>query len=253
MQVRVLGCDGGIGDPLRTNALLVGDDILLDAGTGVGDLPLARLLTVDHVFITHAHMDHFADLPLLIDAVVTGRDRPVTVHATEETLRSFEDHIFNWTIWPDLRQIPTPDKPSLQFSPVEVGTTIDLGKCRITPVPANHTVSTVGFALEHDGASLVYCGDTRPCDALWAAVNAIETRYVLIETAFDDAHMRLAETAGHLCPTTLAAEIEKLQRPADIYINHMKPGLHEAIMGEIGRAVWNKTPQQLNRGQVLEL
>ncbi|MEF8833903.1 MAG: 3',5'-cyclic-nucleotide phosphodiesterase, partial [Halofilum sp. (in: g-proteobacteria)] len=38
MQVRVLGCSGGIGAGLLTTAFLVDDDVLIDAGTGVGGL-----------------------------------------------------------------------------------------------------------------------------------------------------------------------------------------------------------------------
>ena len=44
MRLRVLGCSGGIGGRhLRTTSFLVDSDVLLDAGTGVGDLSLAEL------------------------------------------------------------------------------------------------------------------------------------------------------------------------------------------------------------------
>jgi ribonuclease BN (tRNA processing enzyme) len=101
MRIKVLGCDGGIGDPLRTSALLVNQNILLDAGTGVGELSLSQLLEIEHVFITHAHIDHIASLPLLIDTVMARRSRPITVYATQDTLRTLQAHIFNWTVWPD--------------------------------------------------------------------------------------------------------------------------------------------------------
>lgn len=254
MRIRVLGCDGGIGDPLRTSALLVDNDVLLDAGTGVGELSLSELIEIDHVFITHAHIDHIASLPLLLDAVMTSRSRPVTVYATDENLRSLQTHIFNWSIWPDFTQLLSVENPSMRYSRVELGQTVDLGNCRITPVPANHTIPTVGFHLENGNASMVYCGDTTTCDPLWEAVNAIDDlKYLIIETAFDDGKLQLAERTGHLCPTLLAAELEKLERPAEIYIDHMKPGLGDTIMQEIGRAVGNRSPRELKRGQVLEL
>ena len=254
MRIDVLGCDGGIGSPLRTCALLVDNDVLIDAGTGVGELALSALTRIDHVFVTHAHADHVAHLPLLIDAVMTRRDSPVTVHATDETLRTLQAHVFNWTIWPDFTQLPSPERPSMRFSSVEVGETLDLGGRRITPVPANHTIPTVGFQLDSGRASPVYCGDTTVCDSLWRAVNAIDNlNYLIIETAFDDAKLQLAERAGHLCPTLLASELEKLQRPAEVYIDHMKPGLRETIMHEIAREVGTQRPRELKRGQILEL
>lgn len=254
MRIGVLGCDGGIGDSLRTSALLVDDDILLDAGTGVGELKLSQLLKIEHVFITHSHVDHIACLPLLIDAVMTRRDRPITVYATDDTLQALQAHIFNWSVWPDFTQLPSPDSPSLCFSRVEVGKTVDLGNCRITPIPASHTIPTVGFHLETSKASLAYCGDTTLCDPLWATVNTIKNlRYLIIETAFDDSKLQLARIAGHLCPTLLVAELEKFQRPAEIYVSHMKPGLSETIMREIVRSTRDRSPQELRRGQVLEL
>jgi ribonuclease BN (tRNA processing enzyme) len=254
MQIRVLGCDGGIGDPLRTSAFLVNDDVLLDAGTGVGELSLSELVKIEHVFITHAHMDHVADLPLLADAVFTNRSHPINVYATEENLHALRTHIFNWSIWPDFTKIPSIENPAIRFSRLEIGQTVELGNRRITPVPANHSIPTVGFHLANNHASLVYSGDTTTCDPLWKAVNAIEDlKYLIVETAFDDTKLRLADSAGHLCPVLLAAELEKLQRPVEIYIDHMKPGLRNAIMGEIKRAVKTHSPHELRRDQILEL
>ena len=41
--------------------------------------------------------------------------------------------------------------------------------------------------------------------------------------------------------------------PAEVYIDHIKPGLEETVMHEIARRVRNRRPRALNRGQVLEL
>ena len=67
MRIRVLGCSGGIGGSLRTTSLLVDDDVLIDAGTGVGDLPLASLARIDHIFVSHSHLDHVASIPFLVE------------------------------------------------------------------------------------------------------------------------------------------------------------------------------------------
>ncbi len=79
MKIRVLGCSGGIGGGLRTTALLVDEDILVDAGTGVGDLTLAELSQIDHIFVTHSHLDHVASIPFLVDTVGGMRSKPLTV------------------------------------------------------------------------------------------------------------------------------------------------------------------------------
>ena len=58
MRFRCLGCDGGIGGELRTTSFLVDDDVVIDCGTGVGELAAAELARVTDVFLTHAHVDH---------------------------------------------------------------------------------------------------------------------------------------------------------------------------------------------------
>ena len=45
MKVRVLGCSGAIAKDCRTTSFLIGDSILLDAGTGVGDLTLEEMMS----------------------------------------------------------------------------------------------------------------------------------------------------------------------------------------------------------------
>ena len=49
MKIKVLGCSGGIGGALRTTSFLVDDDILIDAGSGVGDLSIEQLPDLFHV------------------------------------------------------------------------------------------------------------------------------------------------------------------------------------------------------------
>lgn len=163
MHVEILGCSGGIGgNGMRTTSLLIDDDILIDAGTGVGDLTLERLQAIDHVFITHAHLDHIACLPLMIDSVGDMRPTPITMHATAATLEIIRKHIFNWHIWPDFSVIPSAEQPFLRFATIEPGQTVALGQRSITALPAAHTVPAVGYQVknERSGASLAFSGDT---------------------------------------------------------------------------------------------
>ena len=55
MRIRTLGCSGGIGAGSRTSSLLIDNDVLIDAGTGIGDLSLEDLDSIRHVFLTHSH------------------------------------------------------------------------------------------------------------------------------------------------------------------------------------------------------
>src|SRR4029078_6550212 len=126
MRLRILGCSGGIGGDLRTTSMLLDHDILIDAGAGVAYLSRSELNQIDHVFVTHSHLDHIACIPFLVDAVGGMRSEPITVHATAPTLRALQDHIFNWKIWPDFSQIPSAKAPYMQYREIRVGERVDL-------------------------------------------------------------------------------------------------------------------------------
>jgi phosphoribosyl 1,2-cyclic phosphodiesterase len=113
MKIKVLGCSGGIGGNLRTTTLLVDDDILIDAGTGVSDLSIEQLCAIDHIFVTHSHLDHVTSIPFLVDTVIGMRGKHITLHATRETWQILKDHIFNWKIWPDFSVKLLPCRPTM--------------------------------------------------------------------------------------------------------------------------------------------
>lgn len=254
MRLRVLGCSGGIGGRhLRTTSFLLDSDILIDAGTGVGDLTLAELSQIDHIFITHSHLDHVTSIPFLVDTVGGMRSRPLNVYATRATIEILKNHLFNWAIWPDFTEIPSPEEPFMRYLEIEVGSAIVLGGRTITPIPARHTVPAVGYHLDSGTASLVFTGDTGPNDALWRIVNRIANlKFLIIETAFSNKERQLAEISRHLCPATLAEELAKLERDPEIFITHLKPGESEPTMLEIEECAGDFRPRMLQNNLVLE-
>jgi ribonuclease BN (tRNA processing enzyme) len=255
MKVRILGCSGGIGGRhLRTTSIQVDHDVLIDCGTGVGDLSIAELAQINHVFLTHSHLDHIASLPLLVDTVGDMRTRPLTVYATEATLEIIRAHVFNWAIWPDFSEIPSTEKPYLQYETIRLGETVEIDGRRITALPANHTVPAVGYQLDSGRASLVFSGDTGPCPELWQVVNRIRNlRHLIIETAFSNRERRLATASKHLCPSLLLEELANLQQPTELFITHLKPGQVELIMQEIEDCIGEFQPRMLQNNQVFDL
>jgi ribonuclease BN (tRNA processing enzyme) len=254
MRLRVLGCSGSIGGQQnRTTSFLVDQDILVDAGTGVGDLSLAELTLIDHIFITHSHLDHVTSIAFFLDSVGALRPKPVTVYATGPTIEILKRHLFNGDIWPDFTQIPTPAEPWLRYQEIKVGQVIAFGTRKITVLPAIHTVPAVGYQLDSGKSSLVFTGDTGPNDALWQVVNRIENlKFLIIETAFSDKERRLAELALHLCPAMLGEELAKLQRTAEVYITHLKPSEIELTMQEIEELSSKLQPRLLQNNHVFE-
>jgi ribonuclease BN (tRNA processing enzyme) len=255
MKIRILGCSGGIGGRhLRTTSLLVDHDILIDAGTGVGDLAIAELVQIDHVFITHSHLDHTACLPFIVDTVGEMRNRPLTVHATAATLEILRAHLFNWATWPDFTVIPSAEQPFMRFSEISLGQEVVIDGRRIVPLPADHTVPAVAFQMDSGAGSLVFSGDTGPCPELWKTVNQIRNlKYLIIECAFSDRERALAMASKHLCPSLLMAELAQLERNCDVYITHLKPGQIELTMQELEDCVGEFRPRMLQNNQLFDI
>lgn len=261
MKVRVLGCSGAIARDCRTTSFLVDDHLLVDAGTGVGDLTLQEMQGIDHVLLTHAHLDHVAALPLMIDAVASHRSAPVQVHALPETLAALRAHVFNNTIWPDFTRIPTPERPWIELLPLAVGQPLTVLGKRIEALPAIHTVPAVGYAVQDARACWVFSGDTGPNPAFWRRVNQLPVSMLVIETAFSNQEQDVAELSLHLSPHLLANELAAMapQIPYPIYITHTKPAEAGRIMREVEGLPAAAAPQPphdirwLRAGQVFEL
>ena len=258
MQIRVLGCSGSIAAGSRTTSFLLDDCILIDAGTGVGDLTLAEMAAVDHILVTHSHLDHVLSIGLLADSVTRKRAAlqrpPVLVHALPETLAALRQHIFNGVIWPDFTRLPSVEQPVLAFRPLAVGQVLELAGRRIEVLPAAHTVPAVGYAVlgaVHGSHAWAFTGDTGPNPALWDRLASLPLGALVIETAFRDDEIELATISLHLCPAQLQHELARLPEPTDVFITHIKPGEVDAVMSEIGAQATRHRITALVSGQVM--
>ncbi len=254
MKIRVLGCSGGIGGSLRTTSFLVDEDVLLDAGTGVGDLSLEQLAKIDHIFVSHSHLDHVTSIPFLVDTVCWMRGSPIVVYGIKEVLDILRAHLFNWKIWPDFTQIPDGENPFMVYREIRVGETVDVRGRRFTPIPANHTVPAVGYVIDNGRNALIFSGDTCTNDALWKVVNKTPNlKYLIIETAFSNKERNIALASKHLCPQMLAEELEKMEANPQVFITHLKPGEGALTMREVGEAAGRWRPRMLENNQEFSL
>jgi ribonuclease BN (tRNA processing enzyme) len=258
MIVKVLGCSGSIAAGCRTTSFLLDDDVLVDAGTGVGDLPLEALARIEHILISHSHLDHVLAIALLADSVMRARDLagrgPIHVHALPETLAALRAHIFNGVIWPDFTRLPSAEHPVLALLPFAVGDVLEVAGKRIEVLSAAHTVPAVGFAVDGGAAGWwVYTGDTGPNPALWQRLESMTVAHLVIETAFGDDERQLARISRHLCPAALGHELQHLKGSVDVHITHVKPGELESVMTEIGRLGSPHRIRALAAGEVMAL
>ena len=239
MRVRVLGCSGAIARDCKTTSFLVDQDVLIDAGTGVGDLTREEMLRVQDVFLTHAHLDHIACLPLMVDTIAAARaGQPLRVHALPETIAALRQHLFNDLIWPDFTRLPSAESPLVTFHPLEPGATRQVQGRAIEALPAEHSVPAVGYAARGADAKApwwVFSGDTERNPAFWQRINQMPVAALVIETAFSNRERELARLAKHLSPEVLADELDQIRAASryPIYITHTKPSQTGQIMGEV--------------------
>ncbi|MEX8520654.1 MAG: MBL fold metallo-hydrolase [Leptothrix sp. (in: b-proteobacteria)] len=255
MNLRVLGCSGSIAAGSRTTSFLVGSHVLIDAGTGVGDLTLEELAAIDHILVSHSHLDHVLGIPLLADSVMRTRlahqpFRPIQVHGLPETLDALQRHMFNNVLWPDFTRLPRPDQPILELHPFAVGQELSLAGLRIEVLPAVHTVPAVGFAVDTPSGWWVFTGDTGPNQALWATLQGRRIAQLVIETAFSDDERALAEVSRHLSPSMLASELKNLAPGTPVAITHIKPGEMMAVTGQIAALGINHPVRALTSGDI---
>ena len=254
MQIRILGCSGGIGPGLRTTSLLVDGELLIDAGTGVGDLDMTALAGIRDVVLTHAHLDHVCGLAFMADNLFGVVDQPLTVHAGAATLATLREHLFNWKLWPDFTALPDAEHPLLVFRALEPGSQLGLGRLRLTPFEVLHTVPAVGYVLEAGGAVFAFSGDTWATDKLWDFLNALpRLDHLMIEIAFANGEAELGRIARHFTPALLGTELRKLRHRPSLHLSHAKPGSEQAIVEECRSALAGWNYRHLRCGDQLDL
>ncbi len=255
MKVRVLGCSGGINQNVATTSFLLDDDILIDAGTGVSDLSLEEMRRIKHIFITHSHLDHITSIPLLADTLFDDLiGKPLIVHALPETIKALQEHIFNWTIWPDFTELPHKTNAVLKFEAMQAGTVTELSGRQIEMISVNHTVPGVGYCIKADGKVFAFSGDTTSNENFWASLNKYDSLDLLcVESAFADKDIELAKIAFHYCPKLLAEDLPKLKHKTKVCISHLKPGCEQEIMEQCKAALPDWDICQLKSGIVFDL
>ncbi len=252
MHIHVLGCSGGIGPGLRTTALLIDGQVLIDAGTGVGDLDLPAMRAVGDVFLTHSHLDHVCGLALMADNLFECEAKPLRVHATDATFATLREHVFNWKVWPDFTRLPDAEHALLQFLPLPAGESRGAGGLTLTPFEVCHTVPAVGYAVDDGETVFAFTGDTCADDRLWAALNALRRLdHLMIEVAFPNSEAELGRLSRHFTPAVLGRELRRLKHRPTLHLTHAKPGMEAEIERECRTALEGWTYRHLRTGDII--
>jgi cAMP phosphodiesterase len=235
MEIRILGCYGGELNGQHSAGFLIEGNILLEAGAVTSALNEAEQLAITHIILSHAHLDHTKELTFLVDNFFIHDVRSIRLMGIPDVMEQMSRHLFNDQLWPDFTRIPKTGNPTLIIENLDEGKEHRADGLTVLPVRTNHTVPAAGFLIRKGSSVVLYSGDTGPTEELWRRAREVaDLKAVLVECSFPDERRELALESGHLTPSLLAAELEKLGRPeVPIYITHMKPAFVDQIQAQL--------------------
>jgi cAMP phosphodiesterase len=218
-------------------SFLLNEGVALDAGSLGFALSGEEFARVHHLFLSHAHMDHVASLPIGLAEAYPHLTRPLKIYGTDHVLNMVRQHLFNGEIWPDFARFPVPGTttPAVEYVTLEPGRGIKIDGLTLAPIPVHHEVPCVGYLVESADASVLFTSDTGPTDAIWSAANrAKNLRAAFVDCSFPDEKEQLAIISGHLTPQLVKRESMKLMsRDIAILCVHIKPDTRETVLQQI--------------------
>ncbi len=207
---------------------------------------------IRNVVLSHAHLDHIAGLPLFIDDLFAVLKEPICVHATREVIEILEQDIFNWRIYPRFSVLENEFGRVFEYHQIAEDTSFHIENLRITPVKVNHKVPSVGFFIEDGETTIALSSDTAQMNDFWQKADEKKLSTILIECAFPNDLIKLAQDSHHLTPNGLARELQKLSNQhAQIYVINLKPMYRRQIIEQI-ESLHVKNLQILEVGKVYD-
>ncbi|MEA3513541.1 MAG: 3',5'-cyclic-nucleotide phosphodiesterase [Campylobacterota bacterium] len=249
-SIKVLGASGGKSTNTGLTSFQLSKEITIDAGNimlGLGN----GIYNINHIFVTHGHLDHIADIPFLIDSTFDKREIPLKIYGRKGTIDSIKNNIFNNEIWPDFSKINliNSNLKAIEYIEIEINKITEVEDCIIKAIKNNHSNSSNGFVVEKSGSSILFTSDTYICDDIWDEINENQKiTTVVIDISFPSNMEQLAYDSKHLTPSLFKSELKKLNREdVTIHIHHLKPSARLEITTEI-----IKENLLLNGGKILE-
>ena len=227
MKIKVLGCYGNNLQKNHTTSLLINKTIAIDAGALTSSLSLKEQIVIDHILITHSHLDHIHELAFLGDNIINRKDEPIKIISEKRTLDALSNHYFNGTIWPDFTKIPSKENPVFEYQEISPNEEFKINGLEFKALRSSHTVPSLSFVIRDYKNSVVHVTDTGNSDDIWNEINKEENlKSIFLETSFPNEMKELAKASKHLTPYGMMEELKKINKKEmdiDVYIYHLKP------------------------------
>ena len=216
---------GGLGDTTLHEAVAFGRDeaVAVDAGSLGLLADLDRQRRVRHVFVTHEHVDHIATLPIFLENVYEPGPDCVELLGRADVLDFLHRDVFNGRVWPDFFALSTGADRFVRGTFLTPGTPVERAGLMVTPLPVSHGVDTFGLLVDDGRVAVAFPSDTGPTAEFWRRLAACpRLAAVFLECSWPESKSALAAETGHLCPSTFAAEVRKLDRDVRWIVVHRK-------------------------------
>lgn len=238
MKITFLGTGTGIPQAGRVQSGILmdtGDSLLLfDCGCGV----LGRIYesgydhkAIDAIILTHLHLDHTGDVLALIKANwLTGKNY-MRLYGPQGTKEWFVKTLDIYDYLRDRFTVEiTEISPGDEFTPQKADSNCN---CTISCTKTVHTENSLAYLIESNGKSVVYTGDTEPCEEV---MELAEDADVLIHECSFPLGFPMT---NHTTPDMLTLMIEKHPLTAgELYLTHLYPqmdGHHREAVEHIGK------------------
>ena len=247
--IEFLGTSGTRTPDQGTTCLRVSKHCVIDAGNLINAFR-DDVFTIEHIFLTHSHLDHIIDIPFLADLFVTQQAISLKIYALKETLEDLRQFIFNHRIWPNFEEINLighADK-TIELIEINLDQKYTIDGVTLIPFKTNHTDGSCGYIIEKNGSGILFTADTYKCPKIWELLDQNPYIHTLvIEVSFPSSFDKLAEDSKHLTPILLENELKQSKRnDFTVYAMHLKTLFASTIIHEL-----NDSKLLLNNGRVL--
>lgn len=234
MKVEILGGHGGLAKGYSTTSFLIDEKLLIDAGAVAGALSIEEQAGIDHILISHCHLDHVKDLAFICDNCFGMKDKPFQVHTHNTVKNIIKTHLLNDILWPDFTVLPSAEKPTMIINAIPEEKTFLIDDYAVTPVKVKHQHDAMGFVIEKGNSAVLFTLDTGPTERIWEVAKKFKNlKAIFTEVSFPDALSHVAEISDHHTPSSLKRELKKMPESIPVILTHLKPNYRDDIMKEI--------------------
>jgi ribonuclease BN (tRNA processing enzyme) len=225
MEVTILGSGASLLSPDRVSSGLMietaGEPLIFDMGAGVLhrlSCSLPEITKIEHVFISHLHIDHVSDMVALIQSLwLSGFEKTLNIYGPSALLKMAT---ILGEVFPYLQ-----GKVKLIYHRVEPGFQVKTNNWTVLAFPVVHgDFEAYGYHIEAEGKRVVYSGDTAPCKEMIRVAKGADL--LIHECSLPDRMKELATT--HTTP----GDLGKLAAEAEVkalVLTHIYPELLEEL------------------------